>query len=135
MEDIPRLARRRVLPPLAAQDSELGSIRWEPWQDALQVSHIDSSCQACSFPGPLATAHGLTLYSPPASVLTTRRADRAGPPPTAARGTPYWVVSHWASRCPQCDETWVHRMNGWVEVQHQWPTIERTLPPADGVLF
>lgn len=53
--DIPRdpaVAERRILPALPDSDPEMGEIRWERWEPALIMTHIDPTCVTCAFPGP-----------------------------------------------------------------------------------
>ena len=100
------------------------------------VSHLDPSCPTCAFPGPLSTAIGESWYSPPLSWARTERSS-AGRASKWVRvqHRSYWVASHWAVRCPQCDEMRVWRRSEWEEIAYHPPTTERALPPADDVLF
>lgn len=129
-------ASRRILPALPATDAQAGTIRWDRWEPALLITHVDPSCSTCAFPGPLSTARGMTWYVPePAWARVERSHPGSRSRWVRVQGKPYWCYTHWAVRCPRCDETTVWRMNGWEEIHHQPPTTERALPPADDVLF
>lgn len=107
---------RRVLPALPETDADLGEIRWERWERALQLSHIDPSCHTCGYEGPLATARGMTLHQDrPRRTLLRRSAIAQGRRPMwgpVFTPQPRWVYTHWASRCQACDEMTVWIMSG-----------------------
>lgn len=110
------IGERRVLPALPDQDVDLGEIRWDRWQRALVLTHIDPSCETCGYAGPLACAKGMTLHQDPPrrkllqrSKITEGRRAVAGPLVTPK---PRWVYTHWASRCQACDEMVVWCMSG-----------------------
>lgn len=130
------LASQRILPALPGADSLTGPIRWDGWRPALLITHIDPRCPTCAFAGPLSTARGMTRHVPEP---TWARAERSRPGSRSrwvrVQRDPYWCDTHWALRCPQCDETTVWRMSDWEEIHHQPPTTERAVPPADDVLF
>lgn len=139
MHDDPEDVERRVIPALVAVDPELGEIRWERWERSLQLTHIPGDCQTCAFPGPMRNARGLTLHQdrPRRDLL---RHSRIAEGRRAVWGPVYvpekrWVYTHWASRCPRCDEMEVWRTRGWVRVQYHPPTTERAVSPRDDVLF
>jgi hypothetical protein len=145
--DIPRdhaLAERRILPALPGKDPELGEIRWERWEPALPMTHFDPSCPTCAFPGPLSTAFGKTWYTPPPSRARVERSTRGSRSKwVTVQHRSYWCKTHWAVRCPRCDEMTVYRRDGasagparWVEIHYRPPTTERAVPPTDdNVLF
>ncbi|MBZ3908549.1 MULTISPECIES: hypothetical protein [Streptomyces] len=127
----------RILPALPDTDPEAGEIRWDRWEPALLVTHIDPTCRTCAFPGPLSTAFGKTWYTPEPTQVRIQR-SRPGEPSKWARvqGKPYWCKTHYAVRCPQCDEMTVYRRQGWVEIHYRPPTTERAVPSTDdNVLF
>ncbi|WP_327359571.1 hypothetical protein [Streptomyces sp. NBC_01304] len=130
-------AAPRIVPALPTSDPELGEIRWERWEPALLLTHHDPGCSTCAFPGPLATAFGMTWYTP--EPTWTRKA-RSGPGARSqwvrAQPNSYWCNTHWAVRCPQCDEMRVYRRSDWTEIHYRPPTTERAVPPTDdNVLF
>ncbi len=123
----------RVIPALPSRDPELGEIRWEREVAALTVSHVPSHCQSCAYPGPLRTAQGLTLYQErPYRELVRRSRIAEGKRAVAGKVVtpePRWVFSHWARRCPACDEMTVWRREGWVEIAYH-PYTTRCVSPA-----
>ncbi|MCX4783911.1 MULTISPECIES: hypothetical protein [unclassified Streptomyces] len=127
----------RILPALPETDPDVGTIRWDPWEPALQITHLDPSCPTCAFPGPLSTACGSTWYTPEptlARVARSRPGERSKWIRTQAK--PYWCNTHWAVRCPQCDEMHVYRRSDWEQIHYRPPTTERAVPPTDdNVLF
>ncbi|MFJ2218232.1 hypothetical protein ACIQVO_38555 [Streptomyces sp. NPDC101062] len=138
--DIPRdpvVAERRILPALPDSDPEMGEIRWERWEPALIMTHIDPSCVTCAFPGPLSTAFGKTFYTPPPTLARVERSVRGRPSKWATvQHRSYWCITHWAVRCPRCDEMRVYRQDDWTEIHYRPPTTERAVPPTeDNVLF
>jgi hypothetical protein len=133
----PALAERRILPALPGTDPELGEIRWERWEPALPMTHFDPRCRTCAFPGPLSTAFGTTCYTPPPSRVRVERSTRGSRSKwVTVQNRSYWCKTHWAVRCPRCDEMTVYRRDGWVEIHYRPPTTERAVPPTeDNVLF
>lgn len=129
----------RLIPPLPERDPELGEIRWEGWEKALALSHIDPSCDTCDHPGPMRTAMGLTLYQePPRRTLLRRSKITEGRRPVWSEPfvpEPRWVFTHWALRCPRCDEMNVWRTRGWVRIHYHPFAVSRVLPPRDDALF
>jgi len=137
---------RRIIPALPDADPVLGEIRWDRWEEALCLTHVDGSCVTCAFPGPLRVARGMTWYTPEPTYVRVRRSSRRDGRASKwvkARHEPYWCYTHWASRCPACDEMFVYRMYGgagrekeWVEIAYHPYTTERAVPPTDDdVLF
>lgn len=134
---------RRIIPALPDADPELGEIRWDHWEEALCLTHIDGSCRTCAFPGPLCVAKGKTWYTPEPTYVRVRRSSwerKERSKWVKARHRPYWCYTHWASRCPTCDEMFVYRMasrhQDWVEIAYHPYTTERAVPPTqDDVLF
>ncbi|WP_159047827.1 hypothetical protein [Streptomyces sp. WM6378] len=127
----------RVLPALPDRDHEDGEIRWGRWEPALAASHIDPRCPTCAFPGPLSTVFGQTWYTPEPTPVRVRR-SRPGQPSewVQAQGPSYWCKTHYAVRCPQCDEMTVYRRSDWTEIHYRPPTTERAVPKTDdNVLF
>ncbi|WP_370132562.1 hypothetical protein [Streptacidiphilus sp. EB103A] len=136
MDENVNVAVRRVLPALPSHDEVAGELRWGRWEPALLVSHLDPRCLTCAYPGPLSTALGQSWYTPEPTHQRVERSSRDRPSKwVRVQRAPYWVSSHWAVRCPQCDETYVWRRADWVEIFHQPPTTERALPPTEDVLF
>lgn len=133
----PAVAERRILPALPDTDPQLGKIRWEGWESAVPVTHIDPSCGTCAFSGPLSTAFGKTLYTPPPSRVRIERSARGRASKwVTVQHRAYWCVTHSAVRCPSCDEMRVCRYEDWTEIYHHPPTTERAVPPTDdNVLF
>jgi len=86
-------------------------IRWGEWKPALPVFHIDPSCQACEFPGPLMLRYGKMLH-PGKRVrkLTVRSKMTEGIRPKAETtwSPGYWALTHIAFLCPRCDEELVY---------------------------
>ncbi|WP_217231378.1 hypothetical protein [Streptomyces anulatus] len=138
--DIPRdptVAERRILPALPDTDLKMGPIRWERWEPAVTMTHIDPACSTCAFPGPLSTAFGKTYYVPPPTRVRAARSTREQPSKWATvQRRAYWCITHWAVRCPGCDEMHVYRQEDWTEIHYWPPTTERAVPPTqDNVLF
>jgi hypothetical protein len=110
------LGERRVLPALPGSDADLGEIRWERWERALVVTHIDPGCGTCGYGGPLACAQGMTLHQdPPRRRLLQRSRVSEGKRPVwgpVVTSAPRWVRTHWASRCQACDEMTVWCVSG-----------------------
>lgn len=126
---------RRIIPKLPETDPALGKIRWDRWEEALCLTHIDGSCQTCVFSGPLRVTKGKTWYTPEPTFGRVRRPQR-----NRAQHESYWCYTHWASRCPHCDEMFVYRMaprhQDWVEIAYHPYTTERAVPETqDDVLF
>ncbi|TLQ39416.1 hypothetical protein [Streptomyces marianii] len=127
----------RILPALPDRDQEDGVIRWGRWEPAIEATHIDPSCPTCAFPGPLSTASGQTWYTPEPTLARARRSSSGQASQwVRVQHRPYWCNTHYAVRCPQCDEMRVYRRDGWVEIHYRPPTTERAVPPTDdNVLF
>lgn len=109
------IGERRVLPALPGQDPELGEIRWDRWERALVLTHIDPSCGTCGYAGPLAVAKGRTWYTPEPSWVRVRRSswERGERSKWAkAQHRSYWCYTHWATRCQACDEMVVWLISG-----------------------
>lgn len=122
---------RPGVPALPAADPEHGEIRWDRWERALLISHIDPSCVTCGNPGPLAVARGRTWYTPPPTMTRVQRSSRHNARPSRwvpVHHQPYWCYTHWALRCQQCDETTVWRMGDWEEIAYRPPRTERAAP-------
>lgn len=127
---------RRMLPALPGSDEPLGEIRWDSWESAPEPSHLASSCPTCAFPGPLSMAFGRTEYTPETDVHVQRSAPDQASQWVRARGESYWCRTHWAVRCPQCDEMRIYWMATWEQILCRPPTTERAVPPtSDNVLF
>lgn len=98
----------RILPALPERDQDLGEIRWDRWERALPLTHIDPSCETCGYAGPLACAKGMTLHQdPPRRKLLQKSKIAEGKRPVWGplyTPPPRWVYTHWASRCQACDE-------------------------------
>lgn len=110
------IGQRRVLPALPDTDADQGEIRWNRWERALVLTHIDPSCESCGYAGPLAHTLGMTLHQDPPRRKLLKRSNIAkgqrpvwGPPSTPA---PRWVFTHSATRCQACDEMIVWCMSG-----------------------
>ncbi|MEV6400938.1 hypothetical protein AB0M39_40205 [Streptomyces sp. NPDC051907] len=133
------LGPRRLIPALPETDPELGEIRWGQWEQALCVTHIPGDCETCEYPGPMRNARGLTLHQdPPHRPLLRRSRIAEGQRPVWGQPVtpePRWVYTHWARRCPHCDEMEVWRMKGWVRIHYHPFTEGRKVPPQDGTLF
>ncbi|MER0477359.1 hypothetical protein ABR737_03095 [Streptomyces sp. Edi2] len=127
----------RVLPALPDHDQDASEIRWDRWEPAIAASHIDPRCPTCAFAGPLSTAFGKTWYTPEPTTVRVKRSSPGQPSQWAqAQHDPYWCKTHYAVRCPQCDEMTVYRRSGWVEIYYRPPTTERAVPQTDdNVLF
>lgn len=129
----------RLIPALPHADPELGEIRWDEWEKALTLTHIPGDCETCEYPGPLRTAKGMTLHQDrpyrrllkPSKIAEGQRAVWSSP----VTPGPRWVYTHWAVRCPHCDEMKTYRRKGWVRIHYHPYTVERKAPPADGMLF
>ncbi|MFI1312462.1 hypothetical protein ACH4TS_20310 [Streptomyces albidoflavus] len=130
-------APARVLPALPDHDQEVGEIRWGRWEPAITASHIDPACPTCAFPGPLSTVFGTTWYTPEPTMVRVRRSQPGQRSEwVRVQGKPYWCKTHYAVRCPQCDEMRVYRRDDGVEIHYRPPTTERAVPPTDdNVLF
>lgn len=146
-------APRRIIPALPDRDPLLGDIRWDPWERALSLTiclsdgtQAQLDCDICSFSGPLRTAKGMTLYAPKPSWRRVARSTetRSGRSTwVKQQGKAYWAYTHWAQRCPECDEMEVWRS---VEAgdEGKWTLIHRFSqatgggrkpPPQEEVLF
>jgi hypothetical protein len=122
-----------------SEEREPRPIRWTRWEPQLVVTHMDPSCDACAFPGPLRNRFGLTRKEGYWTRQITRHSKIAeGQRP---QSQPYWIDTHWvrthyAVRCPGCGERRVYRlatMAPWGEMQEleQYyipPTLEGMLP-------
>lgn len=110
------IGERRVLPALPDADADLGEIRWNRWERALLLTHIDPSCETCGYAGPLAHVLGMTLHQDrPRRTLLERSKIAEGRRPVwgpALTPAPRWVYTHSASRCQACDEMTVWCMSG-----------------------
>ncbi|MFE2934950.1 hypothetical protein [Streptomyces sp. NPDC059278] len=133
------LGAQRLIPALPERDPELGEIRWDKWEHALCLTHIPVDCETCDYPGPLRNAQGKTLYQDPPRRPQLKRSRVAegqrpvyGAPVTPE---PRWLYTHWASRCPHCDEMSVWRVRGWVRIHYHPYTTERAVSPQEGTLF
>ncbi|MGY1548310.1 hypothetical protein [Streptomyces sp. MN6] len=140
---------KRALPGLPKRDRRLGEIRWSRWEPVLQilcrgsrsrsVNLADGSCTTCAFPGPLVQSTGSTWYAPPPVRRITRRSNVAAgvrPESELAQREPYWCRSHFAVRCPACDETFVYLLESFAE-DGQFQELEHFyVPPREeGMLF
>ncbi|MFE7968147.1 hypothetical protein ACFU0X_34810 [Streptomyces cellulosae] len=141
---------KRLLPSLPNRDPRLGEIRWSRWEPVVQIlcrgtrsrSSVDlrdGSCSTCSHPGPLVQSVGSTWYTPPPLRRITRRSNVAAgvrPESEPARAEPYWCHSHFAVRCPACDETFVYLLGGFSESGEFTELEAFYVPPREqGMLF
>src|SRR5690606_4628832 len=140
----------RALPGLPRRDRRLGEIRWSRWErvplilcsgsrSRSSVDLRDGSCSTCAFPGPLVESTGSTWFTPPAVRRITRRsavAAGARPESEPVPREPYWCRSHFAVRCPACDETFVYLLGPFSE-DGQFTELEHFyVPPREqGMLF
>ena len=119
------VAQRRILPALPGRDGE-AEIRWERWQPALPLSHIEQRCDTCGYLVALSTCKGLTWFTPEPS---WERVERSHPGKRSrwvkVERRSYWCRTHWAVRCPACDETTVYRMSDWAEIAYAAPSVQR----------
>lgn len=110
------LGERRVLPALPGTDADLGEIRWNRWERALVLTHIDPSCGSCGYAGPLAHTLGMTLSPgrPYRRLLKPSKIAQGQRPVWGPLLTPEprWVFTHSATRCQVCDEMAVWCMSG-----------------------
>ncbi|MGV9814780.1 hypothetical protein ACWDTQ_23110 [Streptomyces cellulosae] len=141
---------KRLLPSLPKRDPRLGEIRWTRWEPVIQflcrgtrsrssVDLTDGSCSTCSFRGPLVSSSGQTRYTPPPARRITRRSNVAAgvrPESEPARAEPYWCHSHFAVRCPACDETFVYALKGFSPSGEFEELTDFYVPPREqGMLF
>lgn len=136
------LGGRRLIPALPEADPQLGPITWGRWEEVPCMTHIPGHCTTCEFPGPLRSAQGMTWHQdPPRRALVRRSRVAEGQRPVWGPVTvpePRLVYTHWATRCPHCDEMSVwrtgRRLEDWVEIHYHPYTVER-VKPEDGMLF
>lgn len=108
----------RVLPSLPDRDPLLGEIRWDRWNPgvvSLCARVPTAGCGTCAYDGAMSTAFGATWHTSPARRQITnpsRIADGQRPASRLVPESSWWVRTHYAVRCPACDETFVHRMRG-----------------------
>ncbi|MGA5183023.1 hypothetical protein ACPCBF_25115 [Streptomyces pseudogriseolus] len=121
-DDAAGAPEKRAVPGLPQRDRRLGEIRWSRWEPVPRilctgsrsrssVDLSDGSCATCAFPGPLVESTGATWYTPPPARRVTRRSNVAAgvrPASEPVVSEPYWCRSHFAVRCPSCDETFVY---------------------------
>ena len=87
-------------PPLHERDGL--PVTWRAWKDALSMTHIDPSCEACCFPGPLRTCTGLVEHTPTdMEQREDRREQQRRKRPTSPLRS-HLVVRLWAQFCPSC---------------------------------
>lgn len=130
------------IPALPGKDPALGEIRWGRWEEALLLSHIPSHCETCDYPGPLRTAMGKTWYVPPTVAAPLRRRKPGELREWGSVKHPaHWCYSHWARRCPRCEEMVVWRTQAaggkstWTEIHYRPPRVERRAQPQAETLF
>lgn len=123
----------RTLPALPAADPTAGKIRWDSWEQTVQPSHIDTTCPQCAFPGPPMLCLGRTWHRPePTWVRLERSSARPRRPSRWARTQPpaRWTVTHFAIRCPACDEMSVRRRADDTEIHYHPPRTESHTSPT-----
>lgn len=88
--------------PCAVFDSH--RVKWDAWSPAVPVTHIDPSCSACSFPGPLFTASAALLPNPGEMFDGVReKKGRSGRDYAVPQRYPaHPVLRLWAVLCPTC---------------------------------
>lgn len=95
----------------------MSEIQWGRWEPQLTMTHIDGSCGACAFPGPLRDRFGTTVQpghwgrriTRPSRIAQNQRlrSVREWQPPRPVR-------THYAVRCPSCGEQRVYRLRTMV---------------------
>lgn len=104
----------------SGEDSSSGareSPEWEPWHRQIRATHLDLSCTACAYPGPLLECFGT-------SEMPDQTMRRIVQPSKIADGqrlssVPYTVPAHpvrthCAVRCPACGDQVVYRMQAFA---------------------
>jgi len=113
-----------------------GPVQWRGrWQRQLRITHLDQSCQACAYVGPLTEQFGTTLTAPlwvraPATPIpwgskeerAAARAKRRAVKPLYFPSYP--ARTHYAVRCPKCGEMDVWELDGMRELP-----VEQGPPP------
>jgi hypothetical protein len=102
-----------------ADESGRDSPEWWPWQRQLRATHLDLSCDACAYPGPLLESFGTTEVPEQTArrvVRPSRIADGQ-----RLRSVPYTVPAHrvrthYAVRCPVCGDQAIYHMGTWEEL-------------------
>jgi predicted RNA-binding Zn-ribbon protein involved in translation (DUF1610 family) len=106
------------------------SPEWGRWGRQIRATHLDLSCHACAFAGPLLECFGTTVV--PArtgrrivqrSRITDGQRVRSVPYPVPS----YPVRTHYAVRCPACGDQVVYRLQGWEELGAD--AVEGPAPP------
>lgn len=94
----------KPLPSIPCPTFDGHRVKWEPWKAATAVTHIDPSCGACAFPGPLSVSFGVGQPNPgemwdvpvPRTLPSGRTCLRDVKIPA------HPVLRLWAILCPSC---------------------------------
>lgn len=130
---------RRVIPALPDEDPLMGRVAWDRWKKAPILTHIPGDCDTCGFEGPLRIAAGRTYAKPrPVHARVARSTQtQDGRSRWQMRiSKPRWLYTHWAVRCPACDEMSVWRKFGpdgkkdWTRILYHPHMDSKTTPLA-----
>ncbi|MER6605992.1 hypothetical protein ABT282_08750 [Streptomyces sp. NPDC000927] len=126
-EYIVRIPKPRIFRALPERDEDLGEIRWDRFEPLMQTlctkGGLSNACPTCAFPGPLNGAEGRTRRE--ATVRTHRKitqkskiaeGQRVKSVLVHERVDERWLISHYAIRCPACEETKVLIFGSCVKV-------------------